>query len=540
MEKGIDLLCQDIIGFDKLIGIGDRLSINEKEHLEFLIADHGKKVIAIYLENITDGRRLMNLAETIDKPVIVLKANRSSSGNKIVRFNDSILVDDDLVVDSAFKQAGIHRVQNIQEMIDCIKIYSLPLLRGQNLAILCRSAGFAVMLSDAVKRHGFEFAQLSEDLFSFIKKKIRAGVIQMTNPLDLGDIYDINIYSKLIEMILKESGVDGLVFSHLYLTKTEIEATRKIINEASKLIYRYNKPVVFCMVADNEEEPFINQTIDYPIFEDIDNAMKALAVSYDYFKVKTLKDIGKGVKGFPPIKRKRQKIEIRNTGDIFKILQSYHLSLVDHSLVRSENEALKFAKRVGYPVTLKSLCPRLIYADDLWHNISNPRKLKKALTEIVKTLRKNRYDHQEFIVQKMVPRGESVFIGGSQDSRFGPIIYFGIGGIFFTVLKDISIRVAPFDKKAAHSMINEIKGSLILKGFRGQPASDIEALAKDIVNASRLLVEHPEIKSLGIDLIVLEKGKGCIVEDAKMEFYEDCDFSISKTKRVAEFNLATL
>ncbi len=521
MLESLKLFSQDTIGVNKLVSMGNKLNLNENDYLEFLIGDPGTSVVALYLENIAGGRRLMNLAGSTDKPIILLKANTSSSSNEIARFHTAALAGDDLVADAAFRQAGIHRVQNMQDMMDAVKIFSLPLLRGPNLALLCRSGGMAVMLADAVHRYGFKLANLSEPFFDLVRREVRAGVIRMTNPLDLGDIFNIPFYVQLMEKALQEENVDGLVISHSYVVEAEIDPTRKIIAEAGRLCKKYGKPVVFCLVTDREQCHRINHTDDFPVFQEVDRAMKALARLYDHSRVLAARAGGNGFKGLPNLRNKRNKIEIGHSGDILTILESYHLTPVDYAVVSSEDEALKQARRIGYPVALKTASLEIVHkteAGGVKIGIAGPEALKNTFRAMRKALIQQGWAPGPFILQKMAPRGQEVFIGGKQDPEFGPVILFGLGGVHVEVMKDVAVRVAPIDERTAREMLDDIRGAALLKGFRGEPPSDRPALAKCLVRASRLIAEHREIRNLDINpLIVLKKGDGCLIVDAKME-----------------------
>ena len=282
----IRLFSCENIGFNKLISMGNKLNLDENDYLEFLISDPKTKTIGLYLESISNGRRLMNLAESTQKPVIVLKSNTNKASNQIARFHTSALADDDEVVSSALSQAGIHRVYTLNEMINSFKIFNLPLMKGPNLAILSRSGGRAVMSADAAHRYGFNMIPFSEDFFNHVRKKVRAGVIRMTNPLDLGDVFDLEFYIEVLERALKEKEVDGVLFSHSYLPEIDMMATKKLIQSACNLSFKYQKPVTLSLIADSNEWFMMKKTAEFPIFTEPDEALKALALSLRHYRNK--------------------------------------------------------------------------------------------------------------------------------------------------------------------------------------------------------------------------------------------------------------
>lgn len=499
------------IGFNKMVSIGNKLDLNENDYLNYFISDTYTQTIGLYLENITDGRRLMNLSSQTDKPVIVLKANTNASSNQIAQFHTASLAGDDQVVDAAFRQAGLVRVQNMQEMIDCFKVFSLPLMKGPKLGLLCRSGGQAVMLADATHRHGFKLAEFSSSFFDFAKQKVRAGVIQMTNPLDLGDVLDVEIHIEVMERAIQEEDIDGLVISHVYVAGFELASTRKFIKEAQRISIQYDKPVVFCVLSEKDDWFSLRQITDFPIFVESDYALKALSASYSHFTHRSMTSQ-------IPLPEDRTVVETTRSSEMmnpslaFDLLKSCRIPVVDYRSVKTAEEGLRAAEEIGYPVVLKIASPNILHkteAKGVKLNIGSAEELETAFKEM---------EGEEFLIQKMAPEGQEMIIGGKKDPEFGPVILFGLGGVFVEVLKDVALRVAPVDEGEAERMIEEIKGARLLKGFRGSPPVDKEALIKCLVNVSRLLIDHPEIKNLDINpLIVYEKGKGCLAVDAKIE-----------------------
>ncbi|MBN2515390.1 MAG: acetate--CoA ligase family protein [Deltaproteobacteria bacterium] len=512
---GIRLFGLENIGFDKLISMGNKLDLNENDYLDFLVSDPGTHIIGLYLEDISDGRALMNHAFQTEKPILVLKANTNASSSTVAQFHTAALAGDDQVADAALRQAGLLRVQNMQELMDCFKIFSLPLMKGSRLAVLCRSGGQAVLFADATHRHGFELAQLSDGFFEMVKKETRAGVIRMTNPLDLGDVFDVNIHIGIMERALQEEEVDGLIFGHLYVSEMELKPTEKLIQAARSLSLRYGKPVVFAMISEKELWVKMKHMADFPIFHESDYALKALSISYRHFRNRSR--IAGRKRHVPLLEGKTQEdssrqSEMMHPGETFNVLKSYDLPVTDFRIVKTAEEGLRAAEEIGYPVVLKIAAPPILHkteAGGVRLNISGQEDLERVFREM---------EGDEYLIQKMATPGREVIIGGKQDNEFGPVVLFGLGGVFVEVLKDTAIRVAPIDKEEAGIMIEEIKGARLLDDFRGQPPADKETLVQCLVKVSHLLFDHPEIKNLDINpMIVGDEGEGCMIVDAKIE-----------------------
>lgn len=501
------------VGLNKLISVGNKLMINEADCLEYLVEDKGTKTIGLYLESFSEGRRLMEIAARTTKPIVCLKANRSRAGQEIARFHTTALAGDDVVADGALRQSGIHRVRNFREMMDVFKVFSLPVLKGRRLALITRSGGHGVLAADAVHRHGFTLAALSDGFFDLVKSR-KINVIRMTNPVDVGDIYSLESYGEIIEKALQEKEVDGVVFVATFSSETDGVAVKKAISRAAELVPRYEKPVAFCAVTNRDQWLQIRETNGFPIFTDVDDVLRALARSLEHHGNTTGRVLGK-----KEMARERPVQAILSAGlsgmvdpgKGFPLLKKYGVPVADYSIVRTIDEAIPAAQRIGYPVAVKTASPEVLHKTEnqgVVLDVSGDHALEKTIQGIASG---------PFLVQKMAPVGAEVIVGGKRDPEFGPVVLFGLGGIFAEVFKDTIIRVAPIDEVIAAGMVEGIRGSAVLKGFRGQKPRDVRALVEVLVHVSTLLVDHPEIASLDINpLIVLEEGKGCLAVDVKI------------------------
>jgi acyl-CoA synthetase (NDP forming) len=503
------------LGINKLISIGNKLVLDENDFLKYLIADATTDIIGLYLENIRDGRRLMDLAAGTAKPVILLKANRSPESREIARFHTSALAGDDQIVDEAMKQAGVHRVENLKELVDAFKVFSLKPLKGLSLAVVTRSGGHAVLSADSVYRHGFKLAAFSKEFFSMLSEKTRAGVIRRTNPLDLGDVFDFNVHLETIEKALQEEGVDGVLVIHSYAIGLDSEPTKKFISSTAELSKKYEKPIVFCMIGHKEDWFAMREVADLPIFMHVDEALMALRRSYRHYRNRTR------THGDQPqtirYTEKSAKISRLSPGimpanEAFNLIKTYGLAIADYRIVKNMEEGLKAAHAIGYPLALKTASPDVLHKTEhgaVLLNIENEEVLVKAFQRI---------ETDPYLIQRMAPAGCEMIIGGRNDPEFGPVILCGLGGIFVEVYKDVALRVAPIDEEMAREMISELKGAVILKGFRGREPYDVEYLVATLFRVSRLFMEHPEIQTFDINPFILQqKGNGGIVVDIKIQ-----------------------
>jgi acetyltransferase len=498
------------VGLGKLTSIGNKLNLNENDFVEYLISDPATNVIGMYLENFSDGRRLMELASSTDKPFVLVKGNRGQEASEIAHFHTTALAGDDKVADSAMAQAGIHRVNNTRELIDGLKVFSLPLLKGPSLAIMTRSGGHGVLAADAVGRYGFKLAKFPDSLLEKVAQNKRQ-IIRMTNPLDVGDIYDTSTYPAILEMMLKEEGVDGVVFVSAQSADGENKFVEKFVREAARMSSLYGKPVVLCVISARDFG--VKDIADIPIFRDVDDALQVLSWSLAHSRYQEKKRKFGSWSSRGAEKSVFQGAgTIMGPGEAFGLLAWRGLPVAPHALAASAAEAAAAADGLGYPVAVKMASPNLLHKTEkggVALGLGNAGAVKEAA---------GRMEAEQYLVQKMAPAGHEVIVGGRQDREFGPVVLFGLGGVFVEVLKDTSIRVAPIGRQTAYDMIAEVKGAPMLQGFRGKPAADIEALADVLVAVSKLLAEDASICNIDINpVIVGEKGKGCVIVDAKIE-----------------------
>lgn len=502
------------IGLSKLMSIGNKLLTNEIDCIEYLVGDEKTEAIGLYLENFTNGRKLMELALQTSKPIVCLKANRSPAASEVARFHTTALAGDDDVADAALKQAGIHRVQNFREMLDACKAFSLPLIKGNRLALITRSGGHGVLAGDAAHRHGFELARLSDSFFELVKSK-KINVIRTTNPVDVGDVYSLHVYGEIIEKALQEKDVDGVAFVATFSSETDGSAVKDALKHTGMLMERYKKPVAFCMVTNKEQWFPMKEVADLPTFTDVDEALKALALSYKHFQSQKKRGGSRKKMAFSRHVNTLKPSDPSGMVDGprgFSLLREYGIVTAAWAQASTPADAIHRAQEIGYPVALKIASPSILHKTErggVILNIKSARDLRKSMKIM---------NADAYLIQEMAPAGIEVIVGGKRDREFGPVVLFGLGGISVEVFKDTVTRIAPLDMAMAREMIDSIKGSALLKGFRGSNPCDTDALANVIVNISNLLMDHPEISNLDINpLMVLEKGKGCVAVDMKIQ-----------------------
>jgi acyl-CoA synthetase (NDP forming) len=507
-----NLLSSANVGIAKIVSMGNKLDLNEIDYLKYLIQDPQTEIIGIYLEGLEKGRELMDIARSTLKPIILHKANTGEGSRHIAKLHTAALANDDKVVEAALKQADIIRAKDFRAFGNFVKILSLPPMKGNNLVVLSRSGGIAIVAADSAEMHGFRLFPLTQSFQHRIHSFFRAKVIQPTNPLDLGDLFDFDLYTKILEHVLKIKGVDGILFQH-GATGEEKEASRNLIRAVRELSFRYQKPVALCYFTEEEELAFLKRALDYPIFTEPEDALTALAVSRDHYRKQNM------LKEKPPsysVDRARVKhllqIAKREKRDLLlsealEVLSAYGIPVADYQVIHRKEDLKRVIRKMEGPVALKIISPTILHKSDVGGVILHIENLKKAEEAFDKIKSLGQGNSSSVLIQKMVSGGKEIILGAKRDPSFGPVILFGLGGIYVEILKETSLRVAPINRSEAKEMISELRAAAILKGARGERPFDIESLIENLLRLSQLMMDFPEIEGIDINPIkALERG----------------------------------
>ena len=526
----LNLMANEGLRLNKFVSVGNVLDTSAEDLLEYMIDDPGTAVIFIYLESINDGRRLMEVARKSHKPILIFKANIGRLGQKIAQSHTASLTSDDKVVEAAFRQAGVMRVHDATTLGNNMKILRLPPMRGKRLAIISRSGGHAVIAADACELSGFELAHFPQSFLREIELHFRASVIKLTNPLDLGDLFDLNVYAQIVEQTLQLEDVDGVVFLHTSLSESENLTSRALLERIMGLVEQYQKPVAYYLSTVAQEISYLKQNYAFPVFTQVVETIRALEISqrYDFLAQRLKKN--KEIQHFEVNQADARKLvdgakaEKRDLllSEALSLLEIYGIPTVEGRCAQTVEEAHAAAQQIGYPVAIKIVAEQISHKSDVGGvqlNLRNPEALAEAFEEMVTRIR-SAYPQAHLdgvLVQPMVSGGRELILGGRQDPQFGPVVVVGLGGIFVEILNEVSVRVAPVARWEAREMIEELRGAQILKGARGDQASDIEAVVDALLRLAQLLQDFPEIQEVDINpLRVFYEGEGCRALDARM------------------------
>lgn len=528
--SSLNIMANEGIGLDKFVSVGNMLNVDSEDILEYLVGDDNTRLIFLYLESMRNGRRLMEIARRSPKPILAFKSNIGSLGRSIALSHTASLTSDDRVVDAAFRQAGIIRIHDATTLGNNLKILELPPMRGRNLAIISRSGGHAVIAADACELSGFKLAPFPESFLREIERHFRASVIRLTNPLDLGDLFDLDVYAQILERTLQLEGVDGAVFLHTAISERENQATRVLLDCVTRLVRTHDKPVAFYLSASAEEIGFLKQNYSFPIFGQVVETIRAMEINHQYHLARQVLQQPQEIPSFEADRGRVDALIARADGEArdlllseaIEALECYGIPAVKSAAAATVEEAQAAAERIGYPVAIKVIAGQITHKSDVGGvqlNLRNPHALGAAFEEMMSRLRQAYADVQPdgVLVQPMMTGGRELILGGRQDPQFGPVVMVGLGGIFVEILGDTALRVAPLSRREAEEMLAGLKGFAVLKGARGHRPADIDAVVDAILRLSQLMTDHPRIREVDINpLHVLPEGEGCFALDARM------------------------
>ncbi len=519
----MDLLCMAGVGVNKAVSIGNKTDLDETDYLAYLLEDSGTEIVLLYLESIGDGRNLMDLARSSKKPIIIHKANRGQASQRVAFSHTAALANDDKIVSDAIRQVGIFRSEDFRESIAIAQGLLLPPVRGNNLVVISRSGGHAVIAADAAERYGFRLAPLPSEFTESTRALFRADVIALTNPIDLGLIFDFELYARIVEECLRKLSPDAILLINTF-SLDEAEGAHRLARRVGEIVKESGRPIAFCAYSQGNEQQLTRQHTTVPVFAEIEDALRGLAASRDWNTRQTR-----------PITQPDEAIQARNS-DASQLLassgalssdralafcQAYNIPIASFELASDAEKAVEAAGRLGYPVVLKAIAAQLAHKSDMGGvalGLTDAEMVKRESSAML-----TRFSYPIMLmVQRMTSGGLEVIVGGKRDHSFGPVVMFGLGGVYVEVFKDVAFRVAPLSRADAEDMIEEIHGKQLLEGIRGKVASDREALVDALLSVSGMLTENPAINELDINpLLVLEHGAVALDARAVVNFHQE-------------------
>ncbi len=525
----LDLATGRHLGLAKLVSIGNKADISEVDILSYLAKDEQTKVIVGYLEDISTGNNFVKAAEEAasKKPVVILKSGTTAAGLKAAASHTGVLADADTAYGAAFKRSGVVRADTFEALFDYATALSMqPLPTGDNVLIITNAGGPGTMAADAVENAGMQVAELDSNTASALRDQLPRAA-SVGNPIDvLGDA-DPERYVAAIEAAQSDPAVDAIL---VILTPQAMTRPAETAQAIAKTIDG-SKPLVASFMGGSDVMPGRKElaAAGLPDYESPERAVAAIKGMREYAAWKQRPP--RMVTRFRVNRRKVERILARRqrTGRLQlgevkgkAVLGAYGFRIPSGALASSAEEAREVAERIGYPVAMKIVSPDIVHKSDLGGvhlNVADSEAAEDTYDlmtiKIGKKVPEARIEG--VYVEKMATKGLEVIIGMTRDPQFGPMLMFGLGGIFVEVMKDVTFHLAPITEQEAVQMLKSTKSYAMLEGRRGNKGVDISAIASGLQRISQLTTDFSQILELDINpFIVGDFGSDPVVADARM------------------------
>jgi len=509
----LDMANTNDIGFSKLVSFGNKCDLDELDTIEAFGADDETKVIAGYLESITNGVEFVNKAEAISrkKPILFMKSGTSSAGAQAASSHTGSLAGSDTAYQCAFERTGIIRCDSIKTQFDFAQAFAhQPLPAGDRVVIVTNAGGAGIMATDAVEGMGLTFAALTDETKKKLTENLPAAA-NVNNPIDvLGDAL-ADRYEFALDVALDDPNVDIVL---LLLTPQAMSQAKETAEAAVKITQKKStKPVLACFIGAEKVLPGweVLRKGGIPQYDCPEAAVKTIKAMVDYAMWRKRPERKLDV--FAADKAKVQSIidahlekGLREVGelDAKEILKAYGFVTPGGDIAETADDAAKLAEKIGYPVVMKIWSPDISHKSDVGGvkvGLKNADEVKAVFNTMMTEIPKKMPEAKLIgvYVQEMSPASREIILGIKRDPQFGAMIMFGLGGIFVEVLKDVEFALAPLTKKEALAMMKKTRSYKLLEGVRGQQGVDIDLLAENLQRLAQLVTDFPQIVELDIN-----------------------------------------
>ncbi len=528
----LDWAAKEGIGFSNLISLGNMADMDETDFMELLVQDPVSKVLLIYVEGIVEGSKFLKVSPEVSrkKPVVILKSGVSDAGARAAASHTGSIAGSRIAYDVAFKKCGILRAHSIEELFDLgIAFSSQPIPKGRNVAIVTNAGGPSIVAADACSQHDLEMAWLSPETVNSLRKVLPEEA-SWINPVDvLGDAL-ADRYLFALKTLMSDDYVESVIVILTPQAMTQpLETAKHIVAIGSEFP---DKPIFAVFMGGKKIGKAVKllKGSRISVYSQPEKAVLSLSglVQYRDFLNKRVD------RGFPDFEVNKETVQsilkrVKREGrtslisvEARQLVQAYGIPVPRSELAQNMRQALDAANRIGYPLAMKVVSPQILHKTDIGGvklNLNTERDVMLAFNEIIRNANLLMPGARIFgvEVQEMVPTGKEVIVGMNRDLQFGPLIMFGLGGIYINVLKDVSFRLAPVSIQDSTEMITETKSYVLLRGIRGEASSDIDSIADTILRISQLSTDFKEISEIDINpLFVYERDGGVLALDVKI------------------------
>ena len=524
----VDLALKERIGFSHFVSIGSMLDVDFGDMIDFLGNDSSAKSILLYIENLTNFRKFMSAARSVSriKPIIVLKSGRSPAGARAAASHTGAMAGEDAVYDAAFKRAGIVRVDTIEELFDCAELMAKqPRPRGPRLAILTNGGGPGVMATDTLARYGQEPAPLDTDtiqaLDAFLPSFWSRG-----NPIDILGDASAERFGGSIEVCFHSKNLDGML---VILAPQALTDPLSVAETLAAAMQKRQYPVFACWMGGKRIATAVDvlNEAGIPTYDTPERAVRAFLYMVEYTRnLEMLLEVPPKMTGQMVFDQEKARELISKAPaqgfvpdpDAREILTAYGLPVIRTEIAGTEAQASRIGREMGYPLVMKLLSGDISHKTDAGGvrlDLRGEADVGGAYRQIISSAHHYKPDAriEGVTIQPYFSNPDyEILLGAKRDPNFGPVILFGMGGIYTEVLKDRALGLPPMNRLLARRLMQETKAYSLLQGYRNRPAADMPRLEEMIVRLSQLLIDFPEIAELDMNPVLIKDGKPVAVD----------------------------
>jgi acetate---CoA ligase (ADP-forming) len=524
------------MGLSSFVSVGNRADVSYHDFLQYWEQDPATKVILLYLESFGDPDKFARIARRVSmkKPIVAVKSGTTAAGARAASSHTGALASSDVASSILFKNAGIIRVNTVEELFNMAAMLSTqPLPKGRRLVIVTNGGGPGIIAADAAASNGLLVEELSEATRAKIRPMMKRD-INIGNPIDTTAGATAEEYEGILRILAEDENVDSVLAIFAPPIVIETGEMEKALGRVAPLFWRYKKPILGCFIGQKGLSSQLGTQGHYiPLFTFPEEAMVSLrrATEYDELrrkpqgKIPVFKDIQK-VKARELIDtvilNSKEKIQWLSPTDISDLLEYYGIHCAKVAVAGTADEAQTVAARLGFPVAVKLESPTITHKTDVGGvilNVTSKDEVEKAFNTIKKNLEKigREKEMTGVTIQQMLTGGIETIVGVTQDPSFGPLMMFGSGGIYAELIKDVTLKIHPITDLDADEMIGSLKMTKLLEGYRGSPPMDVKAVQDLLLRVSAMVEDIPEIAELDLNPVtVMTKGKGYRVIDARI------------------------
>ncbi len=516
------------LGFSMFCSVGNKADVSGNDLLEYWHYDKKTGITLMYLESFGNPNRFTRIAREVTKtkPVVAVKSGRTAQGAKAASSHTGALAGADVGTDALLNQCGVMRTSSIEELFDvAMMLTRQPIPKGNGVAIVTNAGGPGILATDALINCGMKLPSLS----TTVKKKLKAALppeVSLSNPLDLVAGAGRKEFQVALDAVCADKNYHTIVPIFVQpITIDENEIAQTIIDANKKT----KKPFLVCFMGVGFRSPGMEMLMEHgiPVYIFPEAIAKTLATVDNYRQYLNRKK-GK----FPTFKVNKtvvEKIIARNLDsgsksiigeDALDILKAYGIPIAPYTIAENGAEAVRAASKIGYPVVMKLNSPQILHKTEaraVRVDIRNDKELRSEFNDLKKQIGKLKKGEKfSVVMQSMITEGVETVIGVLSDPAFGPLIMFGLGGIFVEIMKDVAFRVTPLSDERADDMIRSLKSFPLLDGFRGSDPIDLDIIKDALLRISQLIGDFDQFIEIDINPFIVSGKKGmCKAVDAR-------------------------